>query len=85
MSATSIPISGAAPGASSLGLLIYTRDQLLSLASSPLSQTPPDSAAFERFPNAILRTRGNALSSAAGLDEPATSPSPSPPFEFELE
>ena len=75
------------------GLLIYTRDQLLSLASSPLSQTPPDSAAFERFPSSILRARGNALTSAAAADttpdsdhdEPATGPSPSQQFELELE
>ncbi|KAG8744891.1 Mitochondrial acidic protein mam33 [Ceratobasidium sp. 414] len=100
-SAVSIPISGAAsnsstpassPGRSS-GLLIYTRDQLLSLASSPLSQTPPDSAVFDRFPASILRTSGNALSNAAAVEakpesdneEPATRPSPADQFELELE
>jgi hypothetical protein len=76
-----------------LGLLIYTRDQLLSLASSPLSQTPPDSAALDRFPASILRASGNALSSAAAADtkldseiyEPTTGPSTSQQFELELE
>ncbi|KAG9127346.1 hypothetical protein FRC07_014756 [Ceratobasidium sp. 392] len=104
-SITSIPIAGAASGAASntstpasslgnsSGLLIYTRDQLLSLASSPLSQTPPDSAVFERFPASILRTSGNALSNAAVADtkpesdneEPTTRPSPVDQFELELE
>jgi hypothetical protein len=73
-----------------LGLLIYTRDQLLSLASSPLSQTPPDSAALEQFPASILRASGNALSSAAAkldsdFDEPTISSSGSQQFELELE
>ncbi|KAG8717652.1 hypothetical protein FRC08_007049 [Ceratobasidium sp. 394] len=100
-SAVSIPASGTASNTStpasslgnSSGLLIYTRDQLLSLASSPLSQTPPDSAVFERFPASILRTSGNALSNAAAVDakpesdneEPTTRPSPTDQFELELE
>ncbi|QRV76502.1 eukaryotic translation initiation factor 4E binding domain-containing protein [Ceratobasidium sp. AG-Ba] len=104
-SIASIPISGAASGAASRnstpasspgnssGLLIYTRDQLLSLASSPLSQTPPNSAVFERFPALILKSNGNGLSTAAAADmkpesdneEPTTRPSPTHQFELELE
>jgi hypothetical protein len=73
--------------------LIYSREELLSLASSPLSQTPPDSAAFNGFPAAILRTNGNALSTAAMPDAPydsdnqetAVGLSTSQQFELELE
>lgn len=75
-----------------LGLLIYTREELLSLASSPLSQTPPDSEAFNRFPASILRANGNALSSAATVDskydsdeETPAGMSTSQQFELELE
>ncbi|ELU41759.1 eukaryotic translation initiation factor 4E binding domain-containing protein [Rhizoctonia solani AG-1 IA] len=75
------------------GLLIYTREELLSLASSPLSQTPPDSAAFSDFPTSILRTRGNGLSNTASNDakddsdkeEAAPGLSTSQQFELELE
>ncbi|KAF8707951.1 Regulatory protein suaprga1, partial [Rhizoctonia solani] len=105
MSSVSIPISGASatvtsnlstpassPG-SPFGLLIYTREELLSLASSPLSQTPPDSAAFSDFPTSILRTRGNGLSNTASNDakddsdkeEAAPGLSTSQQFELELE
>ncbi|CAE6407878.1 unnamed protein product [Rhizoctonia solani] len=105
MSSASIPIfSGASVVASNLsspasspgnssGLLIYTRDELLSLASSPLSQTPPDSAAFSDFPASILRANGNGLSNAASTDvkydsdkeEAAPGLSASQQFELELE
>ncbi|CAE6504909.1 unnamed protein product [Rhizoctonia solani] len=105
MSSASIPISGvsaaaasnlstpaSSPGNSS-GLLIYTREELLSLASSPLSQTPPDSAAFSDFPASILRTNGNGLSNVASSDtkydsdkgEVAPGLSASQQFELELE
>ncbi|KAG8733783.1 hypothetical protein FRC11_002557 [Ceratobasidium sp. 423] len=77
MSSVSIPISGASAAAASnlstpasspensSGSLIYTREELLSLASSPLSQIPLDSAAFSEFPVSILRANGNGLSNAA--------------------
>ncbi|CAE6521212.1 unnamed protein product [Rhizoctonia solani] len=105
MSSVSIPISGASaaaasnlstpassPGNSS-GLLIYTREELLSLASSPLSQTPPDSAAFSDFPATILRANGNGLSNAALNDakydsdkeEAVSRLGTSQQFELELE
>ncbi|CAE6457509.1 unnamed protein product [Rhizoctonia solani] len=105
MSSISIPISGASaaaasnlstpassPGNSS-GMLIYSREELLNLASSPLSQTPPDSAAFSDFPASILRAKGNGLSNAASTDvkydsdreEAAPGLSTSQQFELELE
>ncbi|CUA76793.1 hypothetical protein RSOLAG22IIIB_02268 [Rhizoctonia solani] len=105
MSSVSIPISGpsavatsnlsspaSSPGNSS-GLLIYTREELLSLASSPLSQTPPDSAAFSDFPASILRANGNGLPNAATTDakydsdqeEAAPALGASQQFELELE
>lgn len=73
-----------------IGPLIYSREELLSLASSPLSQTPPDSTAFEGFPASILRANGNALSSAAMPDttddlESGSSLGSSQQFELELE
>ncbi|KAJ1311357.1 hypothetical protein OPQ81_009850 [Rhizoctonia solani] len=105
MSSVSIPISGtsavaasdrstpaSSPG-NSPGLLIYTREELLSLASSPLSQTPPDSAAFSDFPASILRGNGNGLSNVASNDtkydsdkeEAAPGLSAYQQFELELE
>ncbi|CAE6386402.1 unnamed protein product [Rhizoctonia solani] len=104
MSSVSIPISGASANATSnlstpasspgnsFGLLIYTREELLSLASSPLSRTPPDSAAFNGFPTSILRAHGNGLSNTASTDakydsdeETNSSLNTSQQFELELE